>query len=159
MISYLLPRPGAGLRSHVLLLTSLFLSVAAATTAGAQPTATSPYAVSVFAQSPAGASQPDSIVQWHDSIIVGFQNQVAKDGTDGKSSTIVEFSRAGKVKRTFTVPGHNDGLRVIDGDLLWALQNEDANPNLVVIDLRTGMQRRYQFPPHAARRRVRRHRR
>jgi hypothetical protein len=147
MISYLLPRPRTGLRSRVLLLTSLFLSVAAATTAGAQPTATSPYAVSVFAQSPAGASQPDSIVQWHDSIIVGFQNHVAKDGTDGKSSTIVEFSRAGKVKRTFTVPGHNDGLRVIDGDLLWALQNEDANPNLVVIDLRTGIQTRYQFAP------------
>jgi len=113
----------------------------------AQVTATSPYTVSVFAQGPANASQPDSIVQWRDSVIVGFENHVAKDGTDGKSSTIVEFSLGGAVKRTFTVPGHNDGLRVVNGDFLWALQNEDANPNLVVIDLRSGRQTQYQFAP------------
>jgi hypothetical protein len=142
-----LQRQRIGFHSCTALLTGVLLSVAAVTSAAAQPTATSPYTVSVFAQSPAGASQPDSIVQWHDSVIVGFQNHVAKDGTDGKSSTIVEFSRAGKVRRSFRVPGHNDGLRVIDGDLLWALQNEDANPNLVVIDLRSGLQTLYQFPP------------
>jgi hypothetical protein len=130
-----------------LVMSALLLSVAAATTAEAQPTASPPYAVAVFAQSPAGASQPDSIVQWHDSVIVGFQNHVAKDGTDGKSSTIVEFSRDGTVKRSFKVPGHNDGLRVVDHEFLWALQNEDANPNLVVINLRSGMQTQYQFPP------------
>ena len=111
------------------------------------PVATPPYKLSVFAKSPTGISQPDSIVQWNDSVIVGFQNHVAKDGSDGKSSTIVEFSLGGKVKRSFEVPGHNDGLRVVGDDDLWALQNEDANPNLVVIDLRSGKAKRYKFAP------------
>jgi hypothetical protein len=109
--------------------------------------ATPPYKISVFAKSPNGISQPDSIVRWHDSVIVGFQNHVAKDGTDGKSSNVVEFSLLGKVKRTFQVPGHNDGLRVVGEDDLWALQNEDANPNLVVIELATGKAKKYQFAP------------
>jgi sugar lactone lactonase YvrE len=94
-----------------------------------------------------GYSQPDSIVQWRDSVIVGFQNHVAKDGSDGKSSTIVEFSLSGQVKRVFSVPGHNDGLRVVGEDHLWALQNEDANPNLVVIDLKTGNMKKFTFAP------------
>jgi hypothetical protein len=69
---------------------------------------------------------------------VGFANGVAKDGSDGKSSTIVQFSLTGAVQRTFSVLGHNDGLRLIGDDQLWALQNEDANPSLVVIDLVNG---------------------
>jgi hypothetical protein len=72
---------------------------------------------------------------------------VAKDGTDGKSSTIVQFSLSGKVERAFSVPGHNDGLRVVGDDDLWAVQNEDANPNLVVIELNTGTKKHYKFPP------------
>lgn len=111
------------------------------------PVATPPYSITVFAENPAGIKQPDSIVRWNDRIIVGFQNGVAKDGTDGKSSTIVEFSLAGKVKRMFQVKGHNDGLRIVGDDDLWALQNEDANPNLVVIELRTGKSKVYQFAP------------
>ena len=110
------------------------------------PTAQPPYSLSVFAKSANGYSQPDSIVQWRDSIFVGFQNHVAKDGTDGKSSTIVQYSLDGKVLRTFTVPGHKDGLRIVDEDKLWSLQNEDANPNLVIIDLESGQQKLYTFP-------------
>src|ERR1700719_1237727 len=131
--------------ASVVLLGSLVAPVPAA--AQTLPTAIPPYKISVLANSPMGISQPDSIVQWHDSIIVGFQNHVAKDGTDGKSSTIVEFSLSGKVKRMFQVPGHNDGLRMVGDDDLWALQNEDANPNLVVIELRTGKSKNYQFAP------------
>lgn len=124
-----------------------FLMSSVPATAQAPPVATPPYKISVFANSPSGISQPDSIVQWHDSIIVGFQNHVAKDGTDGKSSTIVEFSLSGKVRRMFQVQGHNDGLRIVGEDDLWALQNEDANPNLVVIELKTGNAKKYQFAP------------
>jgi hypothetical protein len=113
----------------------------------AQAKAMAPYLVSTFATSPANTSQPDSIVAWRDSVIVGFQNHVAKDGSDGLSSTLVEFSLAGEIKRTFSVPGHNDGLRIVGDGKLWALQNEDANPNLVVIDLDTGLQTPYTFPP------------
>jgi hypothetical protein len=113
----------------------------------AQVMATAPYTISTFVTSPANTSQPDSIVAWRDSIIVGFQNHVAKDGSDWLSSTLVEFSLAGEIKRTFSVPGHNDGLRIVGDGKLWALQNEDANPNLVVIDLETGLQTPYTFPP------------
>ncbi len=109
--------------------------------------ATSPYKLSVFAASANGYSQPDSIEQWRDSVLVGYQNHVAKDGTDGKSSTIVQYSLSGAVQRTFSVPGHNDGLRLVGDDQLWAVQNEDANPNLVVIDLRSGRQQSFTFPP------------
>jgi hypothetical protein len=113
----------------------------------ASPTANLPYSLSVFARSGNGYSQPDSIVQWKDSILIGFQNHVAKDGTDHKSSTIVQYSLDGKVQRLFSVPGHNDGLRVVGQSSLWSIQNEDANPNLVVIDLESGQQKLYKFAP------------
>jgi hypothetical protein len=66
---------------------------------------------------------------------------VAKDGSDNKSSTIVQYSLGGKPQRKFSVPGHNDGLRVVGENNLWCLQNDDANPNLVVIDLESGKQK------------------
>ncbi|MGB7847398.1 MAG: hypothetical protein WBL63_17420 [Candidatus Acidiferrum sp.] len=128
---------------------SLLISLVVAVPVPAQtpPVATPPYKVSVFAQSPMGVSQPDSIVRWRNNIIVGFQNHVAKDGTDGKFSTIVVFSLAGTLLHTFQVQGHNDGLRVVGDDELWALQNEDANPNLVVINLESGHAKNYTFAP------------
>lgn len=125
------------------LLCSLMMAQAAAGQAVAQL----PYQLSVFAKSQSGYSQPDSMVQWRDRIFVGFQNHVAKDGSDGKSSTIVEYSLTGEVKRTFSVPGHNDGLRIVGGDDLWALQNEDGNPNLTVIELGSGQMKQYSFAP------------
>jgi hypothetical protein len=96
-----------------------------------------------------GYSQPDSIALGRDSVFIGFQNHAAKDGSDGKSSTIVEYSLKGAVKRKFSVKGHNDGLRVVGEDNLWALQNEDANPNLVIIDFHSGAQQVFYLPaPH-----------
>ena len=115
------------------------------------PVAQPPYKISVFAFGQSGQNgytQPDSLVQWQDHILVGFGNGVAKDGSDGKSSTIVQYSLTGQVERKFSVKGHNDGLRLEPGsDKLWALQNEDGNPNLVIIDLETGQQKLYTFPP------------
>jgi hypothetical protein len=109
----------------------------------------SPYKLTTFARSMSGYSQPDSIVQWRDSVLIGYQNHVAKDGSDGKSSTIVQYSLNGVVQRTFSVLGHNDGLRVVGGDQLWTIQNEDANPSVVIIDLISGTAKTY-FPaaPH-----------
>ena len=125
------------------------IAIALPSLARAQVAASPPYAVSVFAPNPDQTSQPDSIVTWKGDVIVGYQNHVAKDGSDNKSSTIVEFDSQGVVKRSFSVKGHNDGLRVV-GDDLWAVQNEDANPNLVLIELESGNQTLYKFapPPH-----------
>ncbi|MDP9151208.1 MAG: hypothetical protein M3O36_14870 [Myxococcota bacterium] len=38
------------------------------------------------------------------------QNVTAKDGTDGKTSTVVEYNRRGGAERSFPVPGHKDRL-------------------------------------------------
>jgi hypothetical protein len=128
-------------------LAAALLGLLAPAAADAQVLASAPYTVSLFASSPPNTTQPDSIVAWGERIIVGFENNVAKDGSDGKFSTLVEFSQSGEPQRTFSVPGHNDGLRVVGEHMLWALQNEDANPNLVVIDLETGQQFPYKFAP------------
>jgi hypothetical protein len=135
------------LSTAAILLCALSLSSPPSIQAAPAPVAQPPYVLTVFATSTSGYSQPDSIVQWRDRTLIGFSNGVAKDGSDGKSSTIVEYSLSGSVKRTFSVPGHNDGLRVIGEDDLWCLQNEDANPNLVVIDLESGRQKNYTFAP------------
>ena len=49
------------------------------------------------------------------------------------------------------VGGHSgcgrDGLRIVGESSLWSLQNEDANPNLVVIDLDSGTQQMFSFAP------------
>jgi hypothetical protein len=128
-----------------LLLCSLFLSgPAEAQVVTAQP----PYTISVFAKSANGYSKPDSIVQWRNSVLVGYGNGVAKDGSDGKYSTIVQYSLGGTRQRMFSVQGHNDGLRIKPGtNELWAIQNEDGNPNkepnLVIIDLETLARKSY----------------
>jgi hypothetical protein len=108
------------------------------------------YTVTTFATAPAGASQPDSIIVDGSKVFVGYGNGVAKDGSDGKSSTIVEYNSAGALLKTFSVPGHNDGLKVDPRThLLWALQNEDGNPNLVIINPNSGKETKYTFDPVA----------
>jgi hypothetical protein len=108
------------------------------------------YRAAVFATNPSGSSQPDSIAVERGKVYVGYGDGVAKDGSDGKSSTVVEFSAAGAVVQTFSVPGHNDGLKVDPKTHeLWALQNEDGNPNLVVINPATGTETEYTFGPVA----------
>jgi len=114
-----------------------------------QVTAVTPYTVSPFARSAPGVYfQPDSIAVLEHHIFIGFGNGAKPDGADGKSSTIVEYDRSGNVITTFSVKGHNDGLKVNPVTKeLWAMQNEDANPNLVIINPRTGSQKLYTFGP------------
>jgi len=117
--------------------------------ANGQVTASVPYTVSVFATSVLGVYfQPDSIATLDGHIFIGFGNNVATNGSDGKSSTIVEYDRNGNVITTYSVKGHNDGLKVDPRtQLLWAMQNEDGNPNLVIIDPTTRSQKVYTFGP------------
>ncbi|MDB5353932.1 MAG: hypothetical protein JWN24_385 [Phycisphaerales bacterium] len=108
------------------------------------------YKVSLFGTTPVGASQPDSIAVDGSKVFVGFGNGVAKDGSDGKTSTIVQYNADGSIVNTFTVPGHNDGLKVDPSThLVWALQNEDGNPNLVIINPVANTQSNFTFAPPA----------
>lgn len=117
--------------------------------ANGQVTASVPYTVSTFATSVLGVYfQPDSIATIDGHIFIGFGNGAAPDGSDGKSSTIVEYDRNGNVITTYSAKGHNDGLKVDPRThLLWAMQNEDKNPNLVIIDPKTRSQKLCTFGP------------
>jgi hypothetical protein len=68
------------------------------------------------------------------------------DGSDGKSSFIIEYTMTGDQVHVYSVLGHNDGLKLnpYDGKL-YAMQNEDANPNLVIIDPVTKTQSVFKF--------------
>src|SRR6202051_725138 len=128
------------------------LSIASCVLAGiaASPvfaqTATFPYQLSVFANAPNGLSAPDSIAVIRDHVFVGYGDGNAPDGSDGKSTQIVEYSMDGMVEDTYTVKGHSDGLKVDPSThLLWALQNEDANANLVIINPENHQQKLYTF--------------
>src|SRR5579864_9796809 len=120
-----------------------------ALTAAGQVTASVPYTVSTFAAGVDGVyTKPDSIAVLDGRVYIGYGNNVSTTGSDGKSSTIVEYKMNGDVVTTFSVLGHNDGLRVNpQTKQLWAMQNEDANPNLVIIAPTTGMQTVYTFGP------------
>src|SRR5215467_1473076 len=126
-----------------LVATGCVLSLFLAANAGADgvfPTAVTPYTVAVFASGAADVSSPDSIAFTPTNVFVGFGNGVAKDGSDGKSSTIVMYDLHGTPVTTFSVKGHNDGLRVDGNGKLWSMQNEDGNPNLVIIDPKNAKQ-------------------
>jgi hypothetical protein len=115
------------------------------------PKAASPYTLTVFATAPPNLSAPDSIAVVHDHVFVGYGDGHAPDGSDGKNSQVVEFSMDGTVEHIYTVPGHSDGLKLDPiTKRLWALQNEDASPNVVIIDTETQQQKVYQFAstPH-----------
>ena len=112
------------------------------------PIAAPGYALSTFAEAPAGLSKPDSLAMIGGNIWIGYGNGGKPDGSDGGSSQIVEYSLDGKVLKTLTVKGHNDGLRQDPiTKKVWALQNEDGDANLVVIDPQTEAMDTYGFDP------------
>jgi hypothetical protein len=118
--------------------------------ASGQVVASAPYTVSVFATSIPGVDfAPDSIAVLDGNVFVGYGDGAAPDGSDGKSSTIVQYSANGDMVTTYTVLGHNDGLKVNPKThQIWAMQNEDARPNLVIIDPKTQSQSApYTFGP------------
>ncbi|MDR3722570.1 MAG: hypothetical protein P4L00_13300 [Candidatus Acidoferrales bacterium] len=115
---------------------------------GQAPKAVAPYKLSVFAAAPKGLSAPDSVAIIGDKVFVGYGDGHLPDGSDGLNSQVVEFRMDGSVVHIYTVPGHNDGLKVDPSThLLWALQNEDANANLVIINTETQQQKLYLFGP------------
>jgi hypothetical protein len=108
------------------------------------PAAEPPYSVSTFAVSENGYTAADSITFSRTSVFIGYGNGGNPDGSGGAMSTIVKYKMDGTVVKTYTVVGHNDGLRynTETGDL-WALQNEDSSATLIIIDPATGKQRTF----------------
>ncbi|HZC80401.1 MAG TPA: hypothetical protein VE222_01575, partial [Nitrospiraceae bacterium] len=128
-----------------------FLALAGGEDGGHAIAALEGYSVRVWAGPDSRFTNPDSIEIDGDHVWVGYQNVTAKDGTDGKSSTVVEYDAGGKVIHTYSVLGHCDGLRVDPAThRVWASSNEDGNPRLVSIDPATGKITAYSFPSPTA---------
>jgi hypothetical protein len=125
----------------------LALSTLALPAVSQMPTAVKGYTVTVFAQGVTGQyTKPDSIAVLGNHVFIGYGDGNDPGGLDGKSNQIVQYSLDGKVEWIYTVKGHNDGLKVNRyTHLLWSMQNEDTDPNLVVIDPETHDQTLYTF--------------
>jgi hypothetical protein len=88
----------------------------------------------VFATgTPLSATSPDSVDFADGSLWVSYQNGADSAGASG-SSTVVRYSTSGAVLNTWTIAGNVDGLRVDPSGLMWALQNNDGNSALTVIN-------------------------
>lgn len=95
--------------------------------------------VSLFAAGTSSYTAPDNVVADNGHIFIGYQNVTAKDCTDTNSSTVVEYNMDGSVVKTFSVPGHSDGMRADPSThLLWVTSCEDGNPKFVTIDPSSG---------------------
>ncbi len=105
------------------------------------------FTLSVFATAPSATSKPDSIVSMGSSVYIAYQNAgEVKDGSvPGITNAVVQYDLSGTALKTYTVPGHVDGLLArSDTNTLWAMANEDGNPEMTVIDLTAGTQKTYQ---------------
>jgi hypothetical protein len=105
------------------------------------------YTLTVFVKAPGSTFKPDSIVRFGNSVFIGYQMAGdVKDGSvSGLTNTIVQYDLNGTSLKTYTVPGHVDGLMArSDTNELWAMANEDGNPELTIINLGTGTQKTYQ---------------
>jgi hypothetical protein len=93
-------------------------------------------------------SNPDSVVVDGGHVFIDYQNVTAKDGSDGKSSTVVEYNMEGRQLKSWDIPGHSDGMRMNPSThILWTTSNEDGNPAFATIDPRAGIVTKYTFPP------------
>jgi hypothetical protein len=113
----------------------LVAGVAVALSGSSKVGAASVRSVEVFAEGASvNANSPDSIELTDHSVWVSYGNGADSTGLSG-SSTVVEYSYEGHVRRTFSIAGSVDGLRVDPRtDLVWALQNQDGNSTLTLIN-------------------------
>lgn len=106
------------------------------------------YSVSLFTRAPSTVANGDAVVVDNGFVYIDYQNTTAKDCTDKNSSTIIQYDMNGKQIKTFTVPGHSDGMRADPSThLLWVTSCEDGNPKFVTIDPTSGTITPYTFPP------------
>jgi hypothetical protein len=95
--------------------------------------------ITTFASAPSGAKAPDSITLANGHVWAAYTNGADSTGLSGHS-TIVEYDTAGNVRHTYQINGYVDGLKLdpVTGDI-WALQNQDGNSTLSIIDPATDM--------------------
>ena len=122
------------------------LSVVSAT---ADPTVAIPgFTLNTFGSAPTGATKIDSITVGDNSVFVGYaDNSIKTGGANDGTSTIAQFNLNGTLAKTFSVAGHNDGLRLDPyTNQLYAMQNEDSNAQLQIINTATSASTVYNLP-------------
>jgi len=89
----------------------------------------------VFATGAAvGATSADSVTYGGGSVWVEYGNGASSTDYSGKG-TIVQYSTSGAIQNTYTLGGSVDGLKYNPNTgMVWALQNQDANSQLSVIN-------------------------
>jgi predicted secreted protein len=84
-----------------------------------------------------GSSQPDSVATGDGFTFIEYGNGADSTGAGG-SSTIVQYDKAGNIEYSYSITGSVDGLKFNPVTKeLWALQNQDGNPTLTLIDPKT----------------------
>ena len=82
-----------------------------------------------------GDTAPDSVTIAGDYLFVAYANGVASDGTGSGTSEIVQYDLSGHIVQTYDITGSVDGLKFDPvTEKLWALQNQDGNSTLTIID-------------------------
>ncbi len=122
-----------------------FLALACVSLA-ALPAQASSFNAQVFATGAAvGATAPDSVEFGDGSLWISYTNNADSTGASG-SSTVVRYSPSGAVLRTWNIAGNVDGLRVDPASgLVWAMQNNDGNAALTVINPVTNGTNAYSY--------------
>lgn len=93
---------------------------------------------SVFATGAVGESKPDSVAIGDGALWTAYGNGADSAGGGG-SSTVVKYGLDGQVENTFTIAGSVDGLKIDPNTgKVFALQNQDGNSTLSLIDPATG---------------------
>ncbi len=101
----------------------------------AYPARAASFQVQAFASGAAvNATSPDSVEFGDGSLWIAYQNGADTTGASG-SSTVARYSTSGTILSTWSIRGNVDGLRIDPASgLVWALQNNDANAALTVIN-------------------------
>jgi len=135
------------MRQGLAISAALMFTVAPALGQSTTPVAEKGYTLSVFAKGVAGKyTKPDSIAVFENHVYIAYGNGNDPAGADGKSNMVIEYTREGRPVYSFSVKGHNDGLKVNPyTNKLWVMQNEDANPSLVIFDPETRERKQYTF--------------
>lgn len=93
----------------------------------------------VFATGSAvNSTSPDSVTVGNGSVWIEYGNGASSTDYTG-TSTIVQYSMSGAVQNTYNIPGSVDGLKYNPNTgQVWALQNQDANSRLTLINPTAG---------------------
>lgn len=111
------------------------IAAAVALVLGAASASAETFHASTFATGAAvGATKPDSIALTAHSVWVSYTNGADSAGSGG-NSTVVRYRLNGSIRKVYSIAGSVDGLKVDPSfGLVWALQNQDGNSTLTLID-------------------------